>query len=411
MKNFGRWILAVLTIALFGCGGSGGGTTVQGGQPAAIRGTAAAGIIYPGSVKVFAVSPTGAKGALLAGPVPTSIDGTYSASLGSYSGAILVEASGTYTDEATGHSVSIAPAKPLHAMVEVVDNSTHNNRTVAVTPLTELAWRKASGNGSAPTTPAAMTSANHLVDDLFKISDVVGIEPVRADNASMANASQEAQAYTLALSAFSTMCSTAAGATDLDKLESGLSSMETEVAGAETNGSMSTTAISDFQNALAALPLSTDFSAARDQFATVGKKSQTLTLSIAGTLPTGTRIHSVQGNLVLPVNTANNLLGVSFLTDSTGQVLAKQFEFTDAALAAGGTTSLANFQAPQGMLSFSLVFNASATGFGTGDIATLSYEVVNGATVTAADFALAAGSVKITDVNGVDITGVSLVLK
>ena len=55
-----------------------------------------------------------------------------------------------------------------------------------------------------------MVTSNKLVDDLYKISDIVGTEPVRPDNASMANASQESQAYTLALASLSKMSSSSA---------------------------------------------------------------------------------------------------------------------------------------------------------------------------------------------------------
>ena len=102
---------SLLIASLVGCGTSGSSTSNPEPQPTVnntvIKGTASAGIIYPGTVSVYSVSAAGAKGALL-GSASTSIDGKYSVSLGAYSGAVQVEVNGTYTDEATGNTVTIA---------------------------------------------------------------------------------------------------------------------------------------------------------------------------------------------------------------------------------------------------------------------------------------------------------------
>jgi len=393
-----KWMMAgaLMVASLAGCGG-GGGTTPQ-ASTTTINGTASAGIIYPGTVNVYAVNASGTKGALL-GSASTSIDGKYSVSLGAYSGAVAVEASGTYTDEATGHAVTLTTAKPLHAMVDAVDNSTKNNKVVAVTPLTDLAWRKASTNGTAVTPPAAMVTANKLVSDLFKISDIVSIEPVRPDNGSMGSSgSQEAQAYTLALAAISRMASTATGATDNDKLEATLNSMETEVEGAETSGSMSSSMSGSFTTALGAVTLSSDFPSAANQLSAMGKASQTLTLATSGSLPAGVKIYAVEGTISIPAN-------VSLRVESNGKTLDDVFLL--AGIAAGmGSNPVANYLAPQQEMNFSIVLNQ---GIGIGDFATLKYDVATGATVANSDFALVISSVK--DSNGADITGVTVILK
>lgn len=397
-----KWIMAgaLMVASLAGCGGGGGGSTPQ--ASTTISGTASAGIIYPGTVNVYAVNASGAKGALL-GTAATSIDGKYSVSLGAYSGAIEVEASGTYTDEATGHVVTLTAAKPLHAMVDAVDSSTKNNRVVAVTPLTDLAWRKASANGTTVTAPAAMVTANKLVNDLFKISDIVGIEPVRPDNGSMGDisTSQEAQAYTLALAAISRMASTAAGATDNDKLEATLSSMEIEVEGAETSGSMSTTMSNSFTTALGAITLSSDFPSAANQLSAMGKISQTLTLATSGSLPIGVKIYALEGTISIPLN-------VSLRADSNGKTL------DDVVLLAGiatgmGTEPVANYLAPQQQLNFSVALNATGQGIGIGDFATMKYDVAAGATVANNGFSVVISSVK--DINGADVSGVTVIIK
>jgi hypothetical protein len=402
---------ALMIASLVGCGG--GGSSSQEPQPAVnntvIKGTASAGIIYPGTVSVYAVSAGGAKGALL-GSAPTSIDGKYSVSLGAYSGAIQVEVNGTYTDEATGHTVTIAAAKPLHSMVDSVDNTTSNNRVVSVTPLTELAWRKASNNGTTSTTPAAMVTSNKLVDDLYKISDIVGTEPVRPDNASMANASQESQAYTLTLASISKMSSSSTGTTDIDKLDATLTGMKTEIENAETSGSMSSTSSSDFAAALGTVALSNDFPSAATQLSDMGKKSQLLTLTTSGTLPAGTKIYAIEGTIALPVNSVTNQLAVSLRAESNGRTLSDVIQLTG--LAKGmGADPVANYLAQQQQVTFVILVNATGPGIGIGDFATLAYNAVSGTTVTAADFSVVSGSVSVKDSNGADISGVTVTLK
>jgi hypothetical protein len=415
IHSFKWWLMAgaLMIVSLAGCSGGGGGGSTTPAQPTptgktVITGTASAGIIYPGTVNVYAVDASGVKGALI-GSATTSIDGKYSVPLAAYSGAIDVEVSGTYTDETTGNTVSIAATKPLHALVDAVNETTNNNRAVSVTPLTELAWRKASSNGTAATTPAAITSANKLVDDLFKISDIVGIEPVRPNNASMANASQESKAYTLALAVLSKMASTAAGASDSDKLDTALSSMKAEIDSAETSGSMSSTN-SAFATALSMTSLSVDFPEAAAQLSGVGKKSQKITLSTSGTLPAGIKIYTIDGTIALPVDNAGNLK-VSFRVESNGKTLSDVLLLTGVASGMGAMDPLANYLAPQKQLQFSAVFSPSGTGIGIGDFATLTYEVAPGATVTAADFSPVAGSVTAKDANGTVISGMTITFK
>jgi len=414
IHHTGRELLAgaLIMASLVGCGGGGSSAVQPSAGNTAIKGTASAGIIYPGTVKVYALDANGAKGALLSGSVPTSIDGTYSAHLGSYSGAIEVEASGIYTDEATGQKVTISHARPLHALVEMVNDTTNNNRVVSVTPLTEIAWRKATATGTKPATPAAIVSANKLVKDLYKISDIIGIEPVRPDNATTANAGQESQAYTLVLESISILASTASGSTAAAKMESVLSTMATEVDFAETNGSMSVAAINALNSALANSTLGNDFPSAMRQLSEIGKKPQTITLSTSGTLPTGTTIYVIEGTILLPADPVTGTLKISIRSEMDGNTLDDVLLLSGVATGMDETTpAMANYLPEQQQLQFSVVLDTSKTGIGTGDFAILLYDVATGATVSAADFTLDASSILITDVNGVEISGVTVTLK
>lgn len=394
----------LMLTGLGGCGGGGGSSNPPPVTNTVIKGTASAGIIYPGTVKVYELKADGTKGALLNGSAPTDINGTYSASLGAYSGAIQVEASGSYTDEASGQTVTIDPAKPLHALVEKVDNSSTNNRVVSVTPLTEIAWRKASSNGTVATPPAAIVSSNTLVDNLFKVRDITSVEPVRPDTATMASADQESQAYTLALASISQMATTATGTTHTERLDSVLNTLATEVKDAETSGSMSPAVTTEFSTALGAVSLGDDFPSAKDQLAGMGTMPKALILSVGGQLPAGAKIYAIQGSIALPT-------GVTLRADSNGRTLEEVLYLLASVKELSSLDPIASYLAPQHQLDFIVQFDPTKTGLGTGDFAVLVYDVATGSTITAADFSVISGSVTAKDINGVEISGVTLTMK
>src|SRR5512133_1883666 len=116
MKKAVLVILAGMLATLAGCGG--GGST----PPASttVAGTASKGIIYPGSVSIYAVDGAGKKAATPLKTVPTDTNGQFNADIGVYSGPIVIEAIGTYTDEATAAKVVIDSARPMRAAIDAV---------------------------------------------------------------------------------------------------------------------------------------------------------------------------------------------------------------------------------------------------------------------------------------------------
>jgi hypothetical protein len=197
-------VLAILPLALSACGGS-GGAAPQATPPAVntvISGVVSKGIVKNGKVSLYALTATGAKGALLQ-TVHTDDSGAYTATV-NYSGPVTIEASGSYTDEATGKTVIIPDSQPLHAAVDAAAGSI----SMAVTPLTEIAYQQA---GPTALTPAAIKAANAKISELFKV-DILATQPCAADATSLASASAGQQLYTLALAAVSQMSSDAAAA-------------------------------------------------------------------------------------------------------------------------------------------------------------------------------------------------------
>lgn len=176
---------------LVSCGGGGDGTPVS-----VVRGVASKGIIRNGSVRVYAVNADGSQGGLLCATI-TDASGAYRAELGSYQGAVVVEASGSYTDEATGAVRTVAADAPLRAAVDRVNGEIH----VAVTPLTELAVQRGEDPTSHRLTVSQMAANNAAVSALFQV-DIVGTMPADSLSASP-NATQKEKEHALVLAAFS----------------------------------------------------------------------------------------------------------------------------------------------------------------------------------------------------------------
>jgi hypothetical protein len=200
------------------------------------------------------------------------------------------------------------------------------------------------------------------------------------------------------------MASMSAGATDNDKLESSLTSMETEIENAEKSDVMSTTAIGEFATALGTVSLSKDFPSATAQLSGVGRKSQLLTMTVGG-LPAGTKIYTIEGTIALPLN------NVSLRAEGNGTTLADVFLLNGIASGIDTTFALATYLAPQKLVHFRVVFSPSGPGIGIGDFATLAYDVASGATVSATDFSLTIGSVAVKDADGADIAGATVTIK
>lgn len=321
MKRFLLLILAsVVLLAQGGCGGGGGGYNGGGGgggggTSTSTSGTAALGLIKNGTVKVYALNADGSQGSLLA-TASTNGAGQYSASLGSYSGPIIAYAYGSYTDEATGATVTLTEANALRAALP----SASGNVALAVTGLTEIAVRKA---GSALTS-SAISSANSLISTVFKV-DVTGVNPVEPTAAALgaAGVTSAQRNYTLALAAVAQLATTTQGATAVEKLSSALNVL-TQGIGASMNPATAaayTQALHVYlQNDGAVNGVVTDQGGS--PIITVGSGTGTITLNLSTTatslrgatltvnLPPGVTVHAQSDGTV-----SNGVLG---LTSSTG---------------------------------------------------------------------------------------------
>lgn len=192
-------VVTAFTLTFSGCGGSSNssGNNIGTNQPLSgnvISGVASKGIIASGKIKIFSLKSDGSKGDLLAA-TSTDSNGEFTATVGFYTGPILVEASGDYQDEATGQQMTIAESSPMRA----AHNNVTGNATVSVTPFSEMAVQIA-----ASLTPTNILNANNLIATLFPFHPI-STKPVAVIPETLATASKAQRDYTISLAALSKM--------------------------------------------------------------------------------------------------------------------------------------------------------------------------------------------------------------
>lgn len=347
-------------ILLCGCGGGGGGGPA-GPPPGSITisGVAAKGPINGGDVKVFAVNPDGTFDRTLdsIGSGKTSSDGT-----GSYAITILVPPAdrpvvievtgGTYTDEASG-TENVALTTPLRAVVpKIVDGS-----KIAVTPYTELAYKKAEGTGTnagvITFNKSTIDDANTSIAKLYGLDDIITTLPFDPANAAAAAGATDSQKkYAVALGAFSQMSYAAmlpGGSLDTatKTLLEDLGSQVFSSAGIEQTSL-------DSYNTAAAVFNGSDKNKTGTQAALITFSAGVLTLSTTGSLPTANVINAIDFTVILPagVTVAANVDG-----DASGAIVPSSNAvnnsfpmavYTPATLSAPGTLRVVILNAQPG---------------------------------------------------------------
>lgn len=124
------------SLLLFGCGG-GGGDGATSGVNGVISGAAVKGPVSSATVMAYALN-NGAMGAQI-GNGTTDTQGNFSVSIGAYSGPVMLRMTGgTYTDEATGTSMTMQSGDVMTStMPQAVAGAVMNG--VQITPLTSMA--------------------------------------------------------------------------------------------------------------------------------------------------------------------------------------------------------------------------------------------------------------------------------
>lgn len=370
--------LAGMVGLMSGCGGGEDATVVNG--------TASKGIIYPGTVKIFAVNE-GVKSSTPLMTVQTDPDGKFTANLGQYKGAVVIEASGEYTDEATAAPVTIDAENPLRAAVNDVDSAA-GGKICAVTPLTDLAYSLMSGS---PLTKENIGATNARVADIFKLTDIIGTEPVRPDAAVLGGngVTDEQRVYTIALATLSQMAKNAGGSTPaaFTQIKDVLGSFKEDLAASPDAGLVPANTDA-FTAALGTVTAPSKplhgFAEATSKLKNVSRTEVLLTLS-AEFAPAGALIGGIQGTITLPQGASVRTVG------STEEVRGGVFVTSGNA---ASSLSGARYAAATRTVDFALV---NASGFKGGDFATLLIDIQKGVSVTASGFTLSGSKVFDTD--------------
>lgn len=418
-------IFSVVMLTLSGCGGGGGGSTpavvVPPGTPTSVSGTPFKGAFdgsKPSEVKIFGVDANNIKAANpLVTPTKLDIDGKYGpVNIGTYTGTIVVEVTGTYKDEATGLPVTIKPADP--PLRAIISDAKGGDQVVNVTPLTELAARKMGDVLTKPT----IDSRNASIAALFNVADIFKTKPVDATNAAASAAAlPEEIKQSLVLAAISQLMTNATDPTTglpktLGQVLDVMSADITVDAANPANVAMKEGSTLGFKTAMLDFvtvnPLNQSGVKSMDNAPilstppnVIASKVAHMKISTAGLAP-GSIIGGIEFTLNLPA-------GVTLINDPTTFEVAPGVVVASGVAAVTGTNriSTATFHLPA-----LKILLANAQGFGAGEFINISCTIP--ATVTTSVAALktafttaikaASATVTATDLKGAPILGVTL---
>jgi hypothetical protein len=356
-------ISALPFISACGGGGSSSGSPAPNPNGTYITGSVAKGLIKAGRVELYGIS--GQTETLLTF-VATDNNGEYKdAFIGNYTGVLLIKAFGDYTDEADGTQKSIPSTNPLRAVTIVKSSTGKSTLDISVTPITDLAVRKAQKLGGLTETNIA--SANALLADIYQF-DPLATRPKSPDAKSLISATQDEQCYTLVLAAIS-------------KLAPSNSALETLLTGYQSDlelNRLKDTSISIFRDAvrrfLASSNNITGFKniSSVPKFLYIGSSSMVITIKSSGTADAGTATQLLQ----FAVKLKNPL--VSLKTDSSGNLLSGVLTTT-------ADQSTVYYSKTDNILRVALT---NGKGFGIGTIATLKITTAPGYSPATTDISI-----------------------
>ena len=190
--------LTVAALLLVGCGGGSGSTPTS---EAAISGSAVKGPVSGATVTAYAVSG-GVMGAQIS-TATTDAQGNFNLPMGSHAGPVMLQMSGgTYTDEATGATMTMTPGDVMTAAIPAVSAGATISG-IQVTPLTAMAQAMAL-HLAGGMTAANISAANTAVGNYFAVGDILHTPPMNplAPGSGTA-ATQAMRNYGMALAAMS----------------------------------------------------------------------------------------------------------------------------------------------------------------------------------------------------------------
>jgi hypothetical protein len=198
MKPLCILLSAIGLFVLSACGDGGGtGAPVQG----SISGMATKGPVHNATVTAYGIS-SGQMGTQIA-TTTTDANGLFTMTIGGYAGPVMMRITGgSYTDEATGFSIAMAPGAVMTAVMPAIAAGA-SIRGVQVTPVTSMAQTLAL-NMSGGMTDANIAAANTAMGNYFSVSDILHVQPMNplVTDSGLA-LSQDARNYGMTLAAMS----------------------------------------------------------------------------------------------------------------------------------------------------------------------------------------------------------------
>jgi hypothetical protein len=185
--------------------GSNGQMMGSGGTGSVVNGTVS-GKVFNGPMSQAMVTAYalngGSRGAQIASTA-TDTQGAFSMSLGSYTGPVMMQVTGgTYTDEATGETMTMGSGDVMTAVMSTV-NSGSNVSGMWITPLTSMAQARAQAMAGGMV-DANITAANAAVGNYFMVGDILHTQPMNpAVTGSGSAASQDERDCGVAIAAMS----------------------------------------------------------------------------------------------------------------------------------------------------------------------------------------------------------------
>lgn len=193
-------LIAAFAAALLQAG-CGGGEGVGTGGTGFVSGAAVKGPAAGATVHAYAIVD-GQIGSAL-GSATTDANGNFTVAIGSYSGPVMLQASGgTYRDEATGTLMTMANGDVMTAALPAVAAGATASG-IQVTPVTSMAQVRALQMPGGMT-GANIASANAALGSYFLVSDILRVAPMNPLlSGSGAAASADARNYGMTLAAMS----------------------------------------------------------------------------------------------------------------------------------------------------------------------------------------------------------------
>lgn len=200
-----RILGAVLVTLQFAAACGGGGDTANAGVGSGGTGFLAGAVTKGpvGSTTVIAYGITGGQAGAQVGSTTSDANGNFSMSIGTYAGPVMLQATGgTYTDEATGTTMSMAAGDVMSVAIPTVAAGATTSG-IQITPVTAMAQAIAKQMAGGMT-DANIAAANTAMGSYFSVSDIVHVQPMNPlVSGSGASANQDAQNYGMTLAAMS----------------------------------------------------------------------------------------------------------------------------------------------------------------------------------------------------------------